>query len=67
MEIQKATSTFLGQAQDSFAHNSKQQSLPAMPRYETPYIVSYTDQDILEELGPALTGGGSGANLGPRW
>lgn len=25
--------------------------------YESPYIISYTDQDILELLGPAQTGG----------
>lgn len=59
MEIRKPASTLQAQSPESFAYTTDQQSLPAMPRYETPYIVSYTDQDILEELGPALTGGGS--------
>jgi hypothetical protein len=70
METRKPASTLPGQSHESFARTSDQQSLPTMPRYETPYIISYTDQDILEELGPALTGGGSGPNhsgsgLGP--
>ena len=27
-----------------------------LPEYESPKVVTYTDEDILEELGPAQTG-----------
>jgi hypothetical protein len=62
MDMQKTNPTLPGQPQDTFARATEQDLLGA-PRYEAPYIVSYTDRDILEELGPALTGTGSG--LGP--
>jgi hypothetical protein len=38
-----------------------------LPRYEAPVIVTYTNEEILEELGPArtqLSGGGAGNYLG---
>ncbi len=38
-----------------------------LPQYETPLIITYTDEQILEELGPArtqLSGGGSQNYLG---
>lgn len=25
------------------------------PQYEAPYVITYTDEEILEEIGPALT------------
>jgi len=28
-----------------------------LPEYEAPRVVTYTDEEILEELGPAQTGG----------
>jgi len=35
-----------------------------LPRYETPLIITYTNEEILEELGPARTqlSGGGGEN-----
>jgi hypothetical protein len=62
MDMQQPFHTRPGQAPDKLTH-WVEQSLPDAPLYEAPYIVSYTDSDILEELGPALTGSGSG--LGP--
>jgi hypothetical protein len=56
MDIQKLNPILPGQQQDKFAHSTEQTPLAA-PVYEAPYIVSYTDQDILELLGPAQTGG----------
>jgi hypothetical protein len=55
MDMQKPNRTFFEQPQDKFARSTEQVSLAA-PLYEAPYIVSYTDQDILELLGPARTG-----------
>jgi hypothetical protein len=59
MDMQKPNLTLPGQPQNKFTHQTKQTELDA-PRYETPTFMSYTDQDILEKLGPALTGYGSG-------
>ena len=59
MDMQQPNPTLPGQPQENFTRPTEQTKLAA-PRYEAPYIVSYTDQDILEELGPALTGTGSG-------
>jgi len=28
----------------------------ALPHYEPPVVVTYTDEEILDELGPAMTG-----------
>ena len=33
-----------------------------LPKYEPPAVVTYTDEEILEELGPARAGSG-GCNL----
>ena len=35
-----------------------------LPEYEMPKIVSYTDEEILEELGPAQTGYVVGDSVG---
>lgn len=35
-----------------------------LPVYETPQVVTYTDEQILEELGPAQTMYGENA---PQW
>jgi hypothetical protein len=38
-----------------------------LPRYEAPVIITYTNEEILEELGPArtqLSGAGGGNYLG---
>jgi hypothetical protein len=29
----------------------------ALPHYEPPVVLTYTDEEILDELGPAITGG----------
>lgn len=63
MDTQKRNATVSGQSRENVSHTTDRQTLPTAPNYEAPYIVSYTDQDILEELGPALTGGGSRSNL----
>jgi hypothetical protein len=34
--------------------------MDTLPVYETPQVVTYTDEQILEELGPALTIGYGG-------
>jgi hypothetical protein len=36
-----------------------------LPAYEPPEILSYTDDDILEELGPAQTNYNVGTGPGP--
>jgi hypothetical protein len=35
-----------------------------LPKYEPPIVKTYTDQEILEELGPASTSGSGGNHLG---
>jgi hypothetical protein len=62
MDMQKSNLTLPGQPQDKFNQLAEQTRLD-MPRYEAPTFMSYTDQDILEKLGPALTGGGSGSGF----
>ncbi len=64
MDMKKTNPVISVQPQDKFTYQTEQTPLAA-PLYEAPYIVSYTDQDILDELGPALTGLGSDNRLGP--
>lgn len=35
-----------------------------LPEYETPKVVTYTDEELLDELGPAQTGTPLGDNFG---
>ncbi len=35
-----------------------------LPEYETPKVVTYTDEELLDELGPAQTGSPLGDNFG---
>lgn len=37
-----------------------------LPEYEAPQVTTYTDEEILEELGPAQAGDYVGKNLGDR-
>ena len=64
MDMQQLNSMVPGQSQEKVSRLTEQSQLAA-PRYEAPYMISYTDQDILEELGPALTGLGSDNGLQP--
>jgi hypothetical protein len=64
MDMNKPNPMVSAQPQDKFTNLTEQSPLTA-PLYEAPYIVSYTDQDILEELGPALTGMGSDNGFQP--
>ena len=36
-----------------------------LPQYEPPVVLTYTDEEILEELGPARTLGSGGCNPPP--
>lgn len=38
-----------------------------LPVYEAPQVVTYTDEEILEELGPAQTLYGKAGNGGLNW
>ena len=33
----------------------KEANKPELPRYEAPTITTYSDEELLEKLGPALT------------
>ncbi len=35
-----------------------------LPEYETPKVVTYTDEELLDELGPAQTGSPLNDNFG---
>lgn len=37
-----------------------------LPEYEAPQVTTYTDEEILEELGPAQAGDYVGKDLGDR-
>jgi hypothetical protein len=63
MDTQHTPRPLSQSAHAEFARPPEAASWP-LPRYEAPYIVSYTDSDILAELGPALTGSGSGFEPG---
>jgi hypothetical protein len=36
-----------------------------LPKYEPPVVLTYTDEEILEELGPARTSGSGGGHIHP--
>jgi hypothetical protein len=38
-----------------------------LPEYEPPQVVSYTQEEILEQLGPAQTLYGGSANIPGSW
>ena len=56
--MDSSTAMGLTSLQEAYAQE-KEHTTYQLPVYQVPRVISYTDEDILEQLGPAQTGGGS--------